>query len=340
MNNSLLSLYYNNFRRNRWAFICMRVLFVIITISMFADLLANDKPLIIFYNNQIMLPIIHNYTESDFGGKLNIIADYRDSAVIDLIKNNDKNWMLWPIIPYSFNTIDMGLNVAIPSAPNAVHWLGTDDQGRDVLARILHGMQISLLFAFTLTIISSVIGIIMGGIQGYFGGIIDLVLQRMIEVWSSLPILYILIILSSVVVPSFAWVLIIMLLFKWMGLVSVVRAECLKVRKQQYITAAVTQGLSNTKILFSHVMPNALIAAFTFLPFQMTGAIETLAVLDLLGFGLPSGSPSLGELILQGKNNLQAIWLGLSGFFSMALLLSLLIFVGDGVRRACNPENI
>ena len=248
--------------------------------------------------------------------------------------------MLWPIIPYSFNTIDMGLNVAIPSAPNAVHWLGTDDQGRDVLARILHGMQISLLFAFTLTIISSVIGIIMGGIQGYFGGIIDLVLQRMIEVWSSLPILYILIILSSVVVPSFAWVLIIMLLFKWMGLVSVVRAECLKVRKQQYITAAVTQGLSNTKILFSHVMPNALIAAFTFLPFQMTGAIETLAVLDLLGFGLPSGSPSLGELILQGKNNLQAIWLGLSGFFSMALLLSLLIFVGDGVRRACNPENI
>jgi microcin C transport system permease protein len=310
-------------------------LFVLLALG--ANLLANDRPLVMQHQGQILFPLLVSYTEKDLGGTLETPADFHDPFVRDLIHQGG-GWMVWPLIPFSYNTLDMALNQPVPAPPSARHWLGTDDQGRDVLARLLYGMQMSLFFALTLTVISSVIGVVLGGIQGYFGGAVDMVLQRMIEIWSSLPILYILIILSGLVVPSFWWILLIMLLFKWMALVSVVRAECLKVRKQPYILAAVTQGHTPFHILFSHVLPNALVAAFTFLPFQMTGAIETLAVLDLLGFGLPSGSPSLGEMILQGKNNLQAPWLALSAFVSMATLLSLLIFVGDGMRRACNPE--
>jgi microcin C transport system permease protein len=334
---TLFSLYYGAFRRNRLALWSGRLLCVLILLSLGANVIANDKPLVMQHQGRILFPMIVSYTEKDLGGTFETPADFHDPFVQGLIHNGG-GWMVWPLVPFSYDTLDMDLREPVPAPPSARHLLGTDDQGRDVLARLLYGMQMALVFALTLTAISSVVGIVLGGIQGYFGGAVDMVLQRMIEIWSSLPILYILIILSGLVVPSFGWILLIMLLFKWMALVAVVRAECLKVRKQPYIVAAVTQGHAPLKILFSHVLPNALVAAFTFLPFQMTGAIETLAVLDLLGFGLPPGSPSLGEMILQGKNNLQAPWLALSAFVSMAALLSLLIFVGDGLRRACNPE--
>jgi microcin C transport system permease protein len=246
--------------------------------------------------------------------------------------------MLWPPIPFSYDTINYDLEIPSPAPPSAENWLGTDDQGRDVAARVIYGFRISVLFGLTLTFFSSIIGVIAGAIQGFYGGKVDLIGQRFIEVWSGLPMLYLLIILSSIVQPNFWWLLGIMLLFSWMGLVDVVRAEFLRARNFEYVRAARALGLSNTMIMFRHILPNAMVATLTFMPFILTGAITGLTSLDFLGFGLPSGSPSLGELIAQAKTNLHAPWLGISAFVSLALMLTLLVFTGEAVRDAFDPR--
>jgi microcin C transport system permease protein len=261
---------------------------------------------------------------------------YRDPTVIKLI--GEKGWMLWPPIPFRYDTINYDLPVPAPAPPSRVNWLGTDDQGRDLLARLLYGFRISVLFGLTLTALSSVVGILAGAVQGYFGGWTDLVFQRFIEVWSGLPVLYLLIILASLVEPTFWWLLGLMLLFSWMALVGVVRAEFLRARNFDYVRAARALGVRGRVIMVRHVLPNAMVAALTFLPFILNGSITTLTSLDFLGFGLPPGSPSLGEILAQGKANLQAPWIGLTGFFVLAVMLSLLVFVGEAVRDAFDPR--
>lgn len=328
----------NNFKANRrgyWSFWIFLVLFVA---SLFAEFIANEKPILVVYDGGIYTPIFKAYPETTFGGEFELEADYRDPFVQELIE--EKGWMVWPIIRYNHRTVAWDLPQPAPSPPDTEHWLGTDDQARDVSARLIYGFRISVLFGLTLTIFSTIVGVAAGAVQGYFGGWTDLLFQRFIEVWEGLPVLFLLIILASVVEPNFWWLLGIMLLFSWMGLVGVVRAEFLKVRNYEYVRAARALGVSNGVIMFRHVLPNAMVSTVTFLPFILSGSITTLTALDFLGFGLPPGSASLGELLAQGKANLQAPWLGLTGFCVIALMLSLLIFVGEAVRDAFDPRKL
>jgi microcin C transport system permease protein len=326
------------FRRNRRGFWSLWIFLAVFLITLFAELIANDRPVLVRYDGAWYFPIFVDYPETTFGGEFPTAADYRDPAVAKLIAK--KGWMIWPLIPFSYNTINYDLPSPAPSPPSSVNWLGTDDQGRDVLARLIYGFRISVLFGLTLTVLSSVIGVAAGAIQGYFGGLIDLGFQRFIEIWSGLPTLYLLIIMASFIEPNFWWLLGLMLLFSWMGLVDVVRAEFLRARNFDYVRAARALGVADRTIILRHVLPNATVATITFLPFILNGSITTLTSLDFLGFGLPPGSPSLGEILAQGKANLQAPWLGLTAFFVLASMLSLLIFIGEAVRDAFDPRKV
>ncbi len=327
---------WKNFKSNKRGFHALWIFLILLTFSLLADVIANNKPLLVAYDGALYLPILQSYPETTFGGEFKTEADYRDPFVAQKI--NEKGWAIWPLIPYSYNTINYNLTVPAPSPPSMENWLGTDDQGRDVFARLIHGFRISVLFGLTLTFFSSLIGIAAGAIQGYFGGTLDLILQRFIEIWSGMPTLFLLIIMSSLVQPNFWWLLGLLLLFSWMHLVGVVRAEFLRARNFDYVKAAHALGATNITIMARHMLPNALVATLTYLPFILNGAITTLTALDFLGFGLPPGSPSLGELLNQGKNNLQAPWLGVTAFVILSLLLSLLIFIGEAVRDAFDPR--
>jgi microcin C transport system permease protein len=327
---------FSNFRSNRRGFWSLWLFLALFTITLFAEFVANDKPLFLRYEDKFYFPVFVEYPETLFGGFLPTEADYRDPEVASLI--GEKGWMVWPPVPYSYDTINYNLPVPAPAPPSADNWLGTDDQGRDVVARLIYGFRISVLFGLVLTLFSSLVGIVAGAVQGYFGGLVDLLFQRFIEVWSGLPILYLLIILASVVEPNLWWLLGLMLLFSWMALVGVVRAEFLRVRNFDYVRAARALGVSDSMIMFKHILPNAMVATLTFLPFILNGSITTLTALDFLGFGLPPGSASLGELLNQGKSNLQAPWLGITAFMVLAVMLSLLIFIGEAVRDAFDPR--
>lgn len=327
---------WDNFKANKRGFHSLWIFLVLLVFSLFADVIANDKPLIVSYDGAFYFPVFQSYPETTFGGEFKTEADYRDAFVAQKIK--EKGWSVWPLIPYSYNTINYNLTVPAPSPPSLENWLGTDDQGRDVFARLIHGFRISVLFGLALTFFSSIVGIAAGALQGYFGGVLDLVMQRFIEIWSGMPTLFLLIIMSSLVQPNFWWLLSLLLLFSWMHLVGVVRAEFLRARNFDYVKAARALGATNGTIMVRHMLPNALVATITYLPFILNGAITTLTALDFLGFGLPPGSPSLGELLNQGKNNLQAPWLGITAFIILSLLLSLLIFIGEAVRDAFDPR--
>ncbi len=325
------------FRANRRGFWSLWIFLGIFLISLFAEGVANDKPLLVIFEDRLYFPVIETVLESDYGGEFATEAEYRDDYVRELIEN--KGSIHWPLIRYSYDTINYNLPSPAPSFPTKENWIGTDDQGRDVVARLIYGFRISVIFGLVLTILSSIVGVAAGAIQGYFGGRIDILGQRFIEIWSGLPVLFLLIILSSFVEPNFWWLLLIMLLFSWMGLVGVVRAEFLRGRNLEYVRAARALGMSHIRIMSRHILPNAMVATMTFMPFILSGSITTLTALDFLGFGLPPGSPSLGELLAQGKANLHAPWLGISGFAVIALQLSLLVFIGEGVRDAFDPRH-
>lgn len=324
---------FRNNRRGYWSF---WIFLFILVISLFSELICNDKPILIYHDGSFHFPITSRLAETELGGTLESEAEYRDPYVVSIIEDN--GWALWPLIPFNYRTVDWELNVPVPSPPSSRHWLGTDDQARDVLARILYGVRISVLFGFALTIVSAIIGIGIGAIQGYFGGWIDLLGQRFMEVWGSMPMLFILIIMASIVEPNFWWLLIVLLLFSWIGYVGVVRAEFLRARKFDYVRAAKAMGVRDRTIIIRHVLPNALVATMTFMPFTLASSVTALTSLDFLGVGLPPGSASLGELLAQGKANLEAPWLGFSGFFVIALMLTLLIFIGEAVRDAFDPR--
>jgi microcin C transport system permease protein len=344
-------------KRGYWSLWAFLFLFII---SLFAEFIANDKPFLVTYEGRAYFPIFVTYPETTFGGDFETAADYRDPYLQKLIADKG-GIMLWPLIRYSYDTHNLDLPTPAPSKPTWLltekecapvverkglkgcsdleyNWLGTDDQGRDVVARLIYGFRISVLFGLTLTIISSAIGVAAGAVQGYFGGWTDLLFQRFIEIWTSIPELYLLLIISSVLVPGFFVLLGILLLFSWVRLVALVRAEFLRARNFEYIQAARALGVSNLLIIFRHLLPNAMVATMTFLPFILSASVMTLTALDFLGFGLPPGSPSLGELLSQGKANVQAPWLGMTGFFAVAIMLSLLIFVGEAVRDAFDPR--
>jgi microcin C transport system permease protein len=351
---------WQNFKANGrgfWSLILFLLLFVI---SLFAEFIANDKPFLVEYDGRSYFPAVVTYPETTFGGEFETAADYRDPYVQKLIAEKGGS-MLWPPIRYSYDTHNLDLPTPAPSKPTWLlteaqcqpvaerkgvkgcaglewNWLGTDDQGRDVLARLIYGFRISVLFGLTLTVISSLVGVAAGAVQGYFGGWTDLLFQRFIEIWTSIPSLYLLLIISSVLVPGFFVLLGILLLFSWVSLVGLVRAEFLRGRNFEYIQAARALGVGNLTIIFRHLLPNAMVATMTFLPFILSSSVMTLTALDFLGFGLPPGSPSLGELLSQGKANVQAPWLGLTGFFAVAIMLSLLIFIGEAVRDAFDPR--
>ncbi len=353
----------DNFRRNKRGYVSFWIFLVLFFVSLFAEFIANDKPIIVSYKGQLLYPVLVDYPEDKFGGFL-AMTDYRDPFIQKEIDAH--GWAIWPPIRYSYSTHNLDLPQPAPSPPTWAlsdevcqkagaraagpdkpnlgcggiewNWLGTDDQGRDVVARLLYGFRISILFGLTLAIVSSIIGVTAGAIQGYFGGLVDLIFQRFIEIWSSLPHLYLLIIVSSIITPSFFVLLFILLMFSWVSLVHVVRAEFLRARNFEYVNAARALGLSNAKIMVKHVLPNAMVATLTFLPFVLNSSITTLTSLDFLGFGLPPGSPSLGELLLQGKSNLNAPWLGITGFVVIAFMLSLLVFIGEAVRDAFDPR--
>lgn len=324
------------FRNNRRGLVSLWLFLALFIVAMLANVLANDKPLLAMYDGGIYFPIIQLYPETAFGGDFETEADYRDPYVQDLI--NAKGWMIWPPVRFSYDTINYDLPSPAPSPPSAENWLGTDDQGRDVLARVVYGFRLSVLFGLALTVVSSIIGVFMGAAQGYFGGALDMVLQRIIEIWSSMPSLYILIIFSALFVPGFWTLLAILLLFSWVSLVDVVRAEFLRTRNFDYVRAARALGVSDRVIMWQHVLPNAMVATLTFMPFILTGSITALTSLDFLGLGLPPGSPSLGEMLAQGKNNLHAPWLGITAFLSLAIMLTLLTFIGEAVRDAFDPR--
>ncbi len=324
------------FRANRRGYWSLWIFLALFVISLAAELIANDKPALVYYDGELYVPMLNAYPETAFGGEFETEADYRDPYVRKLI--DAKGWMLTPLIPYHHRTVAWDLPQPAPSPPDANHWLGTDDQARDVTARLIYGFRISVLFGLALTFFSTIIGVAAGAVQGYLGGWVDLLFQRFMEIWSGLPVLYLLIILASVVEPNFWWLLGIMLLFSWMALVGVVRAEFLRARNFDYVRAARALGAAEPSIMFRHVLPNAMVATLTFLPFILSGSITTLTALDFIGFGLPPGSASLGELLAQGKANLQAPWLALTGFFSLAIMLSLLVFIGEAVRDAFDPR--
>ncbi|MFT3733386.1 MAG: ABC transporter permease [Hyphomicrobium sp.] len=345
------------------SFVLFSTLFLV---SLFAEFVANDKPLIVSYKGEILFPVLVDYPEDKFGGFL-AITDYRTPDIQNEINAN--GWMLWPPIRYSYSTInkdypgrvgDNGVCLGYPAPPpwassqklcdapadqlarfnqwGNTNWLGLDDQGRDVVARIIYGFRISVLFGLILTIVSSAVGIVAGAVQGYFGGRVDLIFQRLLEIWTSIPELFVLLILSSMFVPGFWTLLGILLIFSWTSLVGLVRAEFLRGRNLEYVRAARALGLSDWQIMFKHLLPNAMVATLTFLPFKLSGGIAALTALDFLGLGMPPGSPSLGELLLQGKKHLEAPWLGISGFISVSIILSLAIFIGEAVRDALDPR--
>ena len=324
------------FKSNRRGFWSLWIFLALFAVCLLANVLANDKPLLVKFDGHLYIPVIMDYPETAFGGDFETAADYRDPHVKDLITK--KGWIVWPPIHYSFATINYDLPVPAPSPPTKDNILGTDDQGRDVAARVIYGFRLSVLFGLALTIVSSFIGVAAGAFQGYYGGVLDLVMQRFLEIWSSLPSLYILIIFAAIFTPGFWTLLFILMLFSWVNLVDLVRAEFLRARNFDYVRAANALGVGNLTIMRRHVLPNAMVATITFMPFILTSSITALTSLDFLGLGLPPGSPSLGELLLQGKNNLQAPWLGFTAFFSLAIMLSLLTFIGEAVRDAFDPR--
>ena len=355
---------WDNFKANRRAFWSLMIFAVLYGLSLFAEFIANDRPILVQYQGSYYTPIFNFYPETEFGGDFRTEAVYRDvevqcliisgglqdcwddpEGVIEIVEatgsfNGERvaqGWLLWPLIPYSYNTVN-DIGRAAPSPPDANHWLGTDDTARDVLARVIYGFRLSVSFALVVTFLTSVIGIAAGAAQGYYGGWLDLIFQRVIEIWNSTPSLYIIIIISAIFVMDFWLLVFLMVLFGWTGLVGVVRAEFLRARNFEYVRAARALGVSNCTIMFRHVLPNAMVATLTFLPFIVTGTIGGLASLDFLGFGLPSSAPSLGEMTLQAKNNLQATWLAFTAFFAFAIMLSLLVFIFEGVRDAFDPR--
>jgi microcin C transport system permease protein len=351
---------WQNFTENRRGYWSLWIFLVLFVVTLFSEFIANDKPLYVHYDGKSYFPVFVTYPETAFGGDFETAADYRDPYLQKLIAEKGGT-MVWPPIRYSYDTHNLDLPTPAPSKPTWMlteeeckpvverkglkscrdleyNWLGTDDQGRDVVARLLYGFRISVLFGLILTIISSIIGVAAGAVQGYFGGWVDLLFQRFIEIWTTIPELYLLLIISSVLVPGFFTLLGILLLFSWVSLVGLVRAEFLRGRNFEYIQAARALGVSNAVIIFRHLLPNAMVATMTFLPFILSSSVMTLTGLDFLGFGLPPGSPSLGEMLSQGKSNVQAPWLGLAGFFSIAIMLSLVIFVGEAVRDAFDPR--
>jgi microcin C transport system permease protein len=356
---------WENFKANRRGYVSFWIFLVLFGLTLCAELIANDKPFIVKYDGGYYFPAVWSvlgrpYSETTFGGEFETAADYRDPYLKKLVSDSG-GYMVWPLIRYSYNTHNLDLPTPAPSKPTWLlteqeceavvkkkgltgcrdleyNWLGTDDQGFDVVARLIYGFRISVLFGLTLTIISSVIGVAAGAVQGYFGGWTDLLFQRFIEIWTSVPTLYLLLFISSVLVPGFFVLLGILLLFSWVALVGLVRAEFLRGRNFEYVQAARALGVSNMVIMFRHLLPNAMVATMTFLPFILSGSVMTLTALDFLGFGLPPGSASLGELLKQGKANIQAPWLGISGFFTVAIMLSLLIFMGEAVRDAFDPR--
>ncbi len=336
MKNPINQRRWENFKNNKRGWYSLWIFTALFTVALFSEIVANDKPVIVSYDEQIYFPFLFTYSELEFGGEFETEADYRDEYVAELI--NAKGYLIFPPIPFSYNTINYDLTTPAPSPPDSVNWLGTDDQGRDVLARILYGFRISVIFGITLTVFSTIIGVFAGAIQGYYGGKLDLIMQRLIEIWNALPMLFLLIILASIVTPNFWWLLGIMLLFSWMSLVGIVRAEFLRGRNLDYVKAAKALGLDDKTIMIRHVLPNAMVSTLTFMPFILTSSITTLTALDFLGFGLPVGDPSLGELIAQGKANLQAPWLGISAFAVLSIMLSLLVFIGEAVRDAFDPR--
>ena len=351
---------WENFKKNKRAYFSLFIFCIVFLISIFAEFIANDKPLLIYHNNEIYSPIFKKYSELEFGGEFETEAEYKTIEVKCLIlsggmldecldnpeetiknieKSDLKNWILWPIINSSFDTVNYDVEVA-PSPPDNNHLLGTDDQTRDVVARIIYGFRLSVFFAFLVTIFSTIIGIGAGAVQGFFGGWTDLIFQRFIEIWTSLPYLYVIIILAAVFPMNFWLLTFIVILFSWTALVGVVRAEFLRVRNFEYIMAARALGISNLKIIIRHIIPNAMVASITLLPFFITGSIGTLATLDFLGFGLPANYPSLGELALQAKNQLNAPWLGISAFVTFTVMLSLQVFIFEGIRDAFDPRKV
>lgn len=354
-----------NFRSNARAFWSLIIFLILFTLSLFAEFISNDKPLLVKYQNSYYFPIFQFYPETAFGGDFRTEAIYRDIEVQCLIHSGGSDlcwddpgatladaadgeingqdivqgWLIWPLIPYSFDTVN-DLGRAAPSPPDSDHWLGTDDTARDVLARVIYGFRLSINFTIVVTLATSIIGVASGVVQGFFGGAIDLFFQRLIELWGSTPSLYIIIIVAAIWQMDFWLLAFLMTLFGWTALVGVVRAESLRARNLEYIRAARALGLSSTAIMFRHVLPNAMVATLTLLPFIITGVIGSLAALDYLGFGLPSSGPSLGELTLQAKRNLQAPWLGFTAFFTFAIMLSLLVFIFEGVRDAFDPRKV
>lgn len=327
---------WQQFKNNKRGYWSLWVFLLLFFLSLFAEFLANDKPIVVSYRGQWYFPVVFTYTETEFGGDFDIETDYKEPYLKQQIEEN--GWMLWPPVRYSYDSINYQLSVPAPSEPSFENWLGTDDQARDVLARLIYGFRVSILFSLVLTITSSIIGILVGAIQGYYGGRIDLFGQRFIEIWSGMPQLFLLIILASFITPSFWWLLAIMLLFSWMSLVDLVRAEFLRGRKLEYVKAARALGLGDGQIMLRHILPNAMIATLTFLPFIFVGGLTALTALDYLGFGLPPGSASLGEMVAQAKTNLRAPWLGLTAFFSLSVILVLLVFIGEAVRDAFDPR--
>ncbi|MBT9291742.1 ABC transporter permease [Prosthecodimorpha staleyi] len=350
---------WENFKRNRRGYVSLWLFSILFVVTLFAEFLANDKPILVHYKGEVLVPVLVDYPEEKFGGFL-AKTDYRHPDIQKEIADN--GWALWPPIRYSYNTVNGDIPNPAPAKPSWMYdrqercsryikgaddpncvvgnwnWLGTDDQARDVLARVIYGFRISVLFGLILTIISSIIGVAAGAVQGYFGGWTDLLFQRFLEIWTSVPELYLLLIIASVFVPNF-WILLgILLLFSWTRLVGVVRAEFLRARNFEYVRAARALGAGNVAIMWRHVLPNAMVATLTFMPFILNGSITTLTSLDFLGFGLPPGSPSLGELVSQGKNNLQAPWLAMTAFAVISIMLSLLLFVGEAVRDAFDPR--
>lgn len=324
------------FRHNRRGYWSLWIFAVIFLLSLASELIANDKPLLVHYHDRWYVPVLKDYSETEFGGAFATPADYQDPWLQRQLAAH--GWALWAPVRFGATSINFATDTPFPSPPSAQNWFGTDANGSDVLARILYGTRISVLFGLMLTLCSSVIGVLAGALQGYYGGRIDLWGQRFIEVWSGMPTLFLIILLSSVIQPNFWWLLAITVIFGWMSLVGVVRAEFLRTRNFDYIRAAQALGVGDRDIILRHMLPNAMVATLTFLPFILCGSITTLTSLDFLGFGLPLGSPSLGELLLQGKNNLQAPWLGIAAFLSVAVLLSLLIFIGEAVRDAFDPN--
>ncbi|MEC9347726.1 MAG: ABC transporter permease [Pseudomonadota bacterium] len=326
-----------NFRRNRRGYVSTLLFFGVFILSLFAEFIANDKPLLVSYDGGLYVPFAVSYPETTFGGDFETEAEYRDPFVQELI--HDKGgWMLWAPIRYSYDTINYDLPVPAPAPPSTENWLGTDDQGRDVVARVIYGYRLSVLFGLLLTVFSTLIGVSAGALQGFYGGWLDLVAQRFIEIWESLPFFFIILIFSALFVPGFWTLLIILLVFSWTTLVAVVRAEFLRARNFEYVQAARALGVSNVVIIFKHLLPNAMVATVTFMPFVLTGAITSLTGLDTLGLGLPPGSPSLGELLAQGKANLQAPWLGITAFLVLSLMLTMAMFMAEAVRDALDPR--